>query len=73
MSSRRIVTFQEALEIVESLPDNQQEDLIDIPQRRCTERRREQLAERIKEGREEYAKGEITHGSVEDFLKEISA
>ena len=73
MSSLRIVTFQEALEIVESLPDNQQEDLIDILHSRRTERRREQLAERIKEGREEYAKGEITHGSVEDLLKEISA
>lgn len=73
MTNQQTVTFQEALEIVESLPDNQQEDLIDILQSRRTERRREQLAERIKEGREEYAKGEITRGSVEDFLKEISA
>jgi hypothetical protein len=34
MSSRQTATFQEALDIVESLPEYQQEDLINIIQRR---------------------------------------
>jgi hypothetical protein len=72
MSSRQIVTFQEALDIVESLPEYQQEDLINIIQRRRLERRRELLAERIKEARAEYARGEVTHGTVDDLMKELA-
>ena len=72
MSSRQAATFQEALDIVESLPEYQQEDLINIIQRRRLERRRELLAERIKEARAEYARGEVTHGTVDDLMKELA-
>jgi hypothetical protein len=72
MSSRQAATFQEALDIVESLPEYQQEDLINIIQRRHLERRRELLAERIKEARAEYARGEVTHGTVDDLMKELA-
>lgn len=65
-------TLQEALEIIESLPENQQEDLINIVKKRLTERRREVLADTIKDVREEYAKGKIKKGSVDDLLKDIS-
>ena len=34
MANRQTVTFQEALDIVESLPEYQQDDLVDIIQRR---------------------------------------
>lgn len=72
MSSRQAATFQEALDIVESLPEYQQEDLINIIHRRRLERRRELLAERIKEARAEYARGEVTHGTVDDLMKELA-
>ena len=72
MSSRQAATFQEALDIVESLPEYQQEDLINIMQRRRLERRRELLAERIKEARAEHARGEVTHGTVDDLMKELA-
>jgi len=72
MSSRQTVTFQEALDIVESLPEFQQDDLVDIVQRRRIERRRELLAESIKEARAEYARGEATRGTVDDLMKELS-
>jgi hypothetical protein len=68
MSSQPTGTFQEALDIIESLPEHQQEDLIDIIQRRRIERRRELLAERIKEARAEYARGEVTQGTVDDLM-----
>jgi hypothetical protein len=48
MSSQQSATFHEALEMVESLSEDQQEDLIDIIKRRRIERRREALAESIK-------------------------
>jgi hypothetical protein len=66
------ITFQKALDIVESLPEYQQEDLIDIIRRRLIEQKRNKLADSIKEAREEYARGEVRKGSVDDFMKELS-
>jgi hypothetical protein len=60
------------LDIVESLPDYQQEDLINIITRRLIEQRRNLLADSIKEAREEYARGEVKKGSVDDLMKELS-
>ena len=66
------VTFQEALDIVESLPEHQQEDLVDIIRRRLIEQRRDRLADSIRGAREEYARGEVKKGSVDDLMKELS-
>jgi hypothetical protein len=66
------ITFQKALDIVESLPDYQQEDLINIITRRLIEQRRNLLADSIKEAREEYARGEVKKGSVDDLMKALS-
>ena len=66
------VTFQEALDIVESLPEYQQEDLVDIIRRRLIEQRRDRLADSIRESREEYARGEVKKGTVDDLIKELS-
>jgi len=30
------------------------------------------LAERIEEARAEYARGEVTHGTVDDLMKELA-
>ena len=72
MSSQQTVTFQEALDIVESLPEYQQEDLMNLIQRRRLERRRELLAESIKEARAEYARGEVTRGTVDELMQKIT-
>ena len=71
MSSQPTGTFQEVLDIIESLPEHQQEDLINIIQRRRLERRRELLAESIKEARAEYARGEVIRGTVDKLMQEI--
>jgi aminoglycoside phosphotransferase family enzyme len=73
MSSQQTATFQEALAILESLPEYQQEDLIHIMQRRRLERRRELLAERIKEARAEYARGDVTRGTVDELIQGVTA
>lgn len=72
MSSRNITTFQDALDIVESLPEAQQEDLIDLVSRRLIEQRRKKLVREIKEARKEYAKGEVRKESVDDLMRELS-
>jgi aminoglycoside phosphotransferase family enzyme len=73
MSSQQTATFQEALAILESLPEYQQEDLIHIMQRRRLERRRELLAERIKEARAEYARGDVKRGTVDELIQGVTA
>ncbi len=72
MSGQQTVAFQEVLDIIESLPEYQQEDLIDIVQHRIIEHRQGLLAENIKEARKEYARGEVKKGSVDDLMKELS-
>ncbi len=72
MSNSQTVTFQDALEVVESLPEHQQEDLIDIIHRRIIEHRRDLLAENIKKARQEFARGEVKRGSVDDLMKELA-
>jgi ribosome recycling factor len=65
-------TFDEALEIIESFPEDQKESLIEIVKRRLTEERRERLAQTVKEVRDEYARGEVRRGSVDDLMLEIT-
>ena len=72
MSSREAVTLQEALDAVEALPDHLQEDLINIIRRRGLERRRDLLADNIREARAEYSKGEVSRGSVDKLMRELA-
>ena len=72
MSSHQAVTFQDALDIIESLPEYQQDELLRIMQCRRLERRRELLAESIKGARAEYARGEVTQGTVDELMREIT-
>jgi hypothetical protein len=72
MSNLQTVTFQEALDIVESLPEHQQENLARIILARIHERRRELIVENIKEAQAEYARGECHSGTVEDLMRELT-
>lgn len=66
------VTFDEALDIIESFPEDQRESIVEIVKRRLAEERREQLAQTIKKAREEYACGEVRRGTVDDLMLEIT-
>lgn len=72
MSSQNSITFNEALDLIESLPVYQQEDIIEIIRQRLIEHRRELLDKNIGEAREEYARGEIKKGAVDDLMSELS-
>lgn len=71
MYSKQTITFQKALDVVESLPEYQQESLIDIIQHRLIDHRRELLAKNIREAKKEYDKGEVKKGTVDDLMREI--
>ncbi len=67
----KTTTFDETLEIIESFPEEQRESIIEIVKRRLTVERRERLAQTIKEAREEYARGEVRRGTVDDLMREL--
>ena len=64
-------TFERVLEEVESLPLEQQEDLLGLVHRRLVDSRREALAGIIKEARTDYHAGKGKRGSVDDLLKDL--
>jgi len=66
------LTFQRVLEIIESLPEDQRESLIEIVRHRLIEERRDGLAQSIREAKEEYNRGEIKRGTVDDLMSELS-
>ena len=72
MVSQHTILFQEVLDIVEALPEHQQENLIDIIRHRLIERRREVISENIKRAREEYKRAEVSRGTGDDRMKEIT-
>jgi len=67
-----LMTFHEAIDMVESLPEYQQENLIDIIQHRLIERKRQLLIENVKAAQEEYTRGEIKKGTVDDLLRGLA-
>lgn len=71
MSNPATMTFHQILEIVESLPDEQQQDLFEIILNRRREHRREGLAAGIEQARRELARGEVRRGTVDDLLAEM--
>ena len=65
------VTFDRALRTVESLPEKQRGDLVEIVRRRLAESRRDNLVREIREAREDYARGKVRKGTVAELLKDL--
>lgn len=65
------VSFQQAIEIVESLSLEDQEMLLDVLLKRLTQQRRKILIQEIAEVRQEYAQGNVQFGSVTDLMAEL--
>jgi len=65
------VTFKEALELIESLPEEERWSLIEIVRRRLVEKRRDEIAESVRQAREDFARGDVKRGTVEDLLRDL--
>ena len=65
------ISFREALEAVETLSIDEQETLVDIVQKRLTERARQRLAADIEESRLEFAQNRCQAVSVESLMDEL--
>ena len=62
--------FGKALENVQSLPLEEQEDLVGIVQKQLLEQRRAELDAALEEAQVEYKTGKCQPSSVDDILNE---
>ena len=72
MSEIQSSGFQEAIEVVERLPVEDQIALIEIIRRHMIDERRDQLAGDIDEARAAYQRGEVERGMSQDLMKELA-
>jgi hypothetical protein len=65
------MSFADVLEAADHLPTDEQETLIGILQRRLIDRRREEIAQDIREANEEFAAGRCRAATPDELLDEI--
>lgn len=63
--------FNDALEIVDSLSIEEQEELLEIEKKRLIERKRKKLAEDIEEAEKDIENGNYITGTPEELVKAI--
>ena len=71
MNSDESATFDNVIEIIESLPEEQRNRSLRLLKAYNRERRN-RLAQSIKEAKEEYMRGEVGQGTVDDLMRELS-
>jgi hypothetical protein len=60
--------FQSAIDAVRALSLEDQEALLTLLQKRLAEQRRDALSQNVAEVRDEFVQGNVTFGSVDDFM-----
>jgi hypothetical protein len=63
--------FQQAIDLVESLPIEDQAVLINLLQKRLHQQKRSQLVQEVKAAEADYAQGNVRRGTIADFMAEL--
>jgi len=66
-------SFAQTLEAIESLPVDEQEDVLGVLQRRLAERRRAELIATVKQARKEFDAGKCKPASVAAIMRQVKA
>jgi hypothetical protein len=66
-----MITFDQILDFVDDLSQEDQEVLIDVVKRRLLEKRRAEIADSIIEAEAEYERGEVFKGNVAEIMAEL--
>ena len=66
--SEQTSAFQSAIDAVRVLSFEDQEALLTLLQKRLAEQRRDALSQNVAEVRDEFVQGNVTFGSVDDFI-----
>lgn len=71
MEQFQMTTLTEALEIIEQLPDEQQEMLIKIIRNRQIEKRRDEISQNARESLAAYRAGQLHPQSAESAISQL--
>ena len=71
MEKIEVSQLQQALGVVESLPPDDQETLLDLIRHRLVERRRAEIARNAKETLQAVRDGRAQYGSIEDLRRDL--
>lgn len=63
--------FENILGSIETMELQEQQLIIDIVQKRISEKKRECIIKEVQQGRLDYKNGNVKRGSVKELLKEI--
>ncbi len=63
--------FQQALDVVEKLPAEDQETLVDIIRRRLIELRRAEIARNAQATLQAFREGRASYGTVDDLRRDL--
>ena len=66
-------SFAQTLDVLESLPVDEQEGVLEILQRRVAEHRRAELIATVKQSRKEFAAGKCKPASVAAIIRQVKA
>jgi hypothetical protein len=66
-------SYGQVVDSIEALPEEQQESLLELVQRRLAERRREALVKSVHEARREYKAGKIRPATPAEILRKVLA
>jgi hypothetical protein len=73
IESARTSPLQQALDLVEKLPPEDQETLLELVQRRLVQRRRAEIARNAAVTLEAVREGKASYGSTEDIQRDLLA
>ena len=71
MEKMEVSQLQQALDVVESLPPDDQETLIDLVRHRLIEKRRAEIARNAEETLQAVRDGRAQYGSVEELKRDL--
>ena len=63
--------YGQVVDSFEALPDDQQESLLELIQRRLAERRREALVKSVQEARKEFKAGKIRPSTPAEIMRKV--
>jgi len=68
-----MTSFSHTLDVIESLPVDEQEDVLEVLQRRLAEHRRAEFVATVKQARKEFAAGKCKPASVAAVMRQVKA
>jgi hypothetical protein len=66
-------SYGQVIDSIEALPDEQQESLLELFQKRLAERRREALIKSVKEAQKEFKSGKLRPASPAEIMRKVLA